>query len=131
MRRATYTRDFTVPKGSYELKVAINHSWDESYGQGSGNVPLVLGGPAKLRFTYDDVTHAIGIAPVELSGPATAADQKLATASLRELATRERFYFVMADRFANGDSRQRPRRPHRRAPRDRLRPHRRGFLPRR
>ena len=42
----TYTRDFTVPKGSYELKVAINHSWDESYGQGSGNVPLVLAGPA-------------------------------------------------------------------------------------
>ena len=101
---STYTRDFTVPKGSYELKVAINHSWDESYGQGSGNVPLVLGGPAKLRFTYDDVTHAIGIAPVELSGPATSADQKLATASLRELATRERFYFVMADRFANGDT---------------------------
>jgi pullulanase-type alpha-1,6-glucosidase len=101
---STYTRDFTVPKGSYELKVAINHSWAESYGQGSGNVPLVLGGAAKLRFTYDDVTHAIGITPLDLSGPATAADAKLATASLRELATRERFYFVMADRFANGDT---------------------------
>ena len=99
----TYAAELTVPKGSYELKVAINHSWDESYGHGSGNVPLVLAGPAKLRFTYDDTTHAIGIAPTDLPGPATPADAKLATASLRQLATRERFYFVMADRFANGD----------------------------
>ncbi|MEO7448415.1 MAG: DUF3372 domain-containing protein, partial [Humibacillus sp.] len=99
-----YAKVFTVPKGSYELKVVINHSWGESYGQGSGNVPLVLAGPAKLRFTYDDTTHAIGIAPVDLAGPATAADTTLAGSSLRELATRERFYFVMADRFANGDN---------------------------
>ena len=100
----TYTRDFTVPKGSYALKVAINHSWAESYGQGGNDVPLVLGGPATLRFTYDDDTHAIGIAPVDLSGPTTAADSALATPSLRELATREHFYFVMTDRFANGDT---------------------------
>ena len=99
-----YAKVFTVPAGSYELKVAINHAWDESYGQGGGNVPLVLAGPAKLRFTYDDTTHAVGIAPVDLSGPATKADAALATSSLRELATRERFYFVMADRFANGDT---------------------------
>ena len=42
---STYAAEFRVPAGSYELKVAINHSWDESYGQGSGNVPLVLAGP--------------------------------------------------------------------------------------
>ncbi len=66
------------PQGSYELKVAINHSWDESYGQGSGNVPLVLAGPATLRFTYDDTTHAIGVAPTDLPGAATKADSKLA-----------------------------------------------------
>ncbi|MFC7598129.1 pullulanase-type alpha-1,6-glucosidase [Terrabacter sp. GCM10028922] len=100
----TYAAELTVPKGSYELKVAINHSWDESYGNGTGNVPLVLAGPAKVRFTYDDTTHAIGIAPTDLPGPATAADPELATGSLRQLATRERFYFVMADRFANGDA---------------------------
>ena len=100
----TYAADLTVPKGSYELKVAINHSWDESYGQGGGNVPLVLAGDATLRFTYDDTTHAIGIAPTDLPGPATADDAKLAGPSLRSLATRERFYFVMADRFANGNT---------------------------
>ena len=41
---STYAAEFRVPAGSYELKVAINHSWGESYGQGSGNVPLVLAG---------------------------------------------------------------------------------------
>ncbi len=101
---STYTGDFTVPKGTWEFKVAINHTWGESYPLGDKNVPLVLGGPAKLRFTYDDVTRSIGIAPVNLTGPATPADAALATGSLRELATRERFYFVMADRFANGDT---------------------------
>jgi pullulanase-type alpha-1,6-glucosidase len=100
----TYAKDFTVPAGSWQLKVAINHAWDESYGQGGGNVPLVLQGPAKLHFTYDDKTHAIGIAPTDLPGAATGADTKLADSSLRRLATRERFYFVMADRFANGDT---------------------------
>src|SRR4051794_2638948 len=100
----TYAAEFRVPAGSYELKVAINHSWDESYGQGSGNVPLVLAGPATLRFTYDDTTHAVGVAPTDLPGPATKSDSALATPSLRQLATKERFYFVMADRFANGDT---------------------------
>ncbi|MDC5699043.1 pullulanase-type alpha-1,6-glucosidase [Intrasporangium calvum] len=104
---AAYGKVFDVPKGSYELKVAINRSWDENYGadgaKGGANLPLVLEGPAKIRFTYDDETHQIGIAPVELSGPATDADAALATPSLRQAPTRERFYFVMADRFANGD----------------------------
>ena len=35
--------------------------------------------------------------------PASDADRDLAATSLREDLTRERFYFVMADRFANGD----------------------------
>ncbi len=101
---AAYSRVFDVPKGTWQLKVAINHAWDESYGTDSGgNIPFVLEGPAKVRFSYDDTTHAIGIAPATLPGPATSTETKLATNSLRSLATRERFYFVMADRFANGD----------------------------
>ena len=100
----TYAAEFRLPAGSYELKVAINHAWDESYGQGGGNVPLVLADAATLRFTYDDTTHAVGIAPTDLPGAATKADAALAASSLRSLATKERFYFVMADRFANGDT---------------------------
>ena len=94
-----------VPAGTYAYKVAINGSWDESYGaSGGGNLPLVLSHPARLRFTYDDATHRIAVAPAaQPSGKPTAADQALAGTSLRAPLTREQFYFVMADRFENGD----------------------------
>ena len=103
---STDAKEFDVPAGSYELKVAIDHGWAESYGKdgGGSNVPLVLQGPARLRVTYDDTSHAIGIAPTDLPGAATKADDALAGQSLRTGSTRERFYFVMADRFANGDA---------------------------
>ena len=62
-----------MPAGSYEFKVAINHSWDENYGAGGAangaNIPLVLKGAATVEFSYDDVTHQVGIRPTELSGP--------------------------------------------------------------
>ncbi|MCE1179259.1 MAG: hypothetical protein LWW86_09575 [Micrococcales bacterium] len=102
----TYSKTFTVPAGSYEWKVAINGAWDESYGEGGrdgGNIALNLPNAAKLTFTYDDVTHQLGITPVGLAGATTAADATLAKDSLRNPLTKERFYFVMADRFANGD----------------------------
>jgi pullulanase-type alpha-1,6-glucosidase len=89
--------------------VAINASWDENYGadgvKGGPDIPLVLVGPAELVFSYDDVTHRIAVAPTHLSGPATDADKPLAGDSLRSGLTQERFYFVMADRFANGTTR--------------------------
>ena len=103
----TYAKTVNVPAGTYEYKVAIDHSWDESYGaggaKGGANLPLVLQGPARLEFSYDDTSHQIGVRPVRLSGPATRADQAYAGDSLRQPLTKERYYFVMADRFANGD----------------------------
>ncbi len=103
-----YSRDFDVPAGTYELKVTINKAWDESYGadgvKGGANIPLVLKGPARLTFSYDDVTHKIGVAPTDLPGQATAADKALAGSSLRSALTREQLYFLMADRFANGST---------------------------
>ncbi len=104
---STYQRTFDVPAGSYEVKTAINGTWEESYAldgtKGGDNAPLVLKGPARLQVTYDDTTHRTGIAPLGLAGGATTADKALAQDSLRPPTTRERFYFVMADRFANGD----------------------------
>ncbi|MFC8504090.1 pullulanase-type alpha-1,6-glucosidase [Pedococcus sp. NPDC057267] len=103
----TYTRTFTVPAGSYELKVVIDHSWSENYGAGGAkdgaNIPLVLKGPARLEFSYDDVTHQLGIRPLDLAGGVGAQDKAMAGDSLRAGLTKERYYFVMTDRFANGD----------------------------
>lgn len=102
----TYRGTFTVPAGSWAYKVAINNSWDVNYGANGelngGNLSLRLLRPLKLAFTYDDTSHLVTVAPADLAGGTTAADAAYAKSSLREPLTRERFYFVMADRFANG-----------------------------
>lgn len=50
---------FNVPAGSYEIKVALNNSWTESYGaDGGANIPVhAPGGP--VTFTYDHNTHRV------------------------------------------------------------------------
>ncbi|MFI6825691.1 pullulanase-type alpha-1,6-glucosidase [Kribbella sp. NPDC050241] len=105
---APYGGVFDVPAGSYEYKVAVNGSWDENYGAGGvlngPNIPLRIEGPAKLAFSYDDTSHVVSVKPVDLAGSAvTPADKALSSPSLRQDLTKERFYFLMADRFANGD----------------------------
>ncbi len=100
-----YAADFLVPAGSWEYKVALNDSWDVTWGKSGGNdnAPLTIAGDTLLRFTYDDATHLIGVAPVDLSGGYTSADDLLVTAPVREAGDGQQFYFVMTDRFANGD----------------------------
>ncbi len=105
---STYSAVFTVPAGSYELKVRLNGSWDENYGDSAGtfglggNIPLPLENQARLTFAYDHVTHRVTVSPADPAAPLGRGDARLAGTSLRKNLTRERFYFVMADRFANG-----------------------------
>ena len=103
----TWEAAFDVPTGAYEYKVALNDSWDVDYGAGGvlkgANIPLNLVGPAKLVFSFDGVTHRTTVRPATLPTGTTPADGRLATNSLRQPLTGERYYFVMADRFANGD----------------------------
>ncbi|MCB0910406.1 MAG: alpha-amylase [Propionibacteriaceae bacterium] len=104
----TWQSTFHVPAGEWEFKIAVNDSWDTNYGAGGvaggANIPLSLVGAADLVFSFDSDTHRIGIQPVNLSGATTPADRKLARNSLRQPLTDERYYFLMADRFANGDT---------------------------
>ena len=97
-----------VPAGTYEYKVALDGSWEENYGAGGeaggANLPLVLEHAARLEFSYDDTSHRVAVAPADRPAAApTETDEQLAGTSLRGPLTRENFYFVMADRFANGD----------------------------
>lgn len=100
-----YAAEFDVPAGSYEYKVAVDDAWDESYGLGGGgdNIPLTVGGPAKLRFVFDDNTHRVGVEAKSLRAGYTADDDALVAAPVRQPGSQEQFYFVMTDRFANGD----------------------------
>ena len=103
-----FARVFQVPAGSYQFKVRLNGSWNENYGDSAGtyglggNIPLPLGHAARLRFSYDHATHRVVVAPADDPAPVGPGDAALAATSLRKDLTRERFYFVMADRFANG-----------------------------
>ncbi|MBL0884749.1 pullulanase-type alpha-1,6-glucosidase [Myceligenerans indicum] len=101
----TFSSDFEFPAGSYQYKVALDGSWDESYGRdgGADNAPLTLEGPTTIRVTYDDATHRIALTPLDLAGGWTEADDPLVAAPVRQPGSDERFYFVMTDRFANGD----------------------------
>ena len=103
-----YARTFALPAGSFEFKIAVDHSWDENYGLGGirdgANIPLVLQAPALVTIGYDPADHLVRMTPAKPQPGLTAADRKLAGDSLRTDLTRERFYFVMTDRFANGDS---------------------------
>ncbi|HEY0470971.1 MAG TPA: alpha-amylase family glycosyl hydrolase, partial [Kribbella sp.] len=102
-----YGKVFDLPAGAYEYKITVNGSWDENYGAGGvlkgANIPLRLEGPAKVEFGYDDTSHVVTVKPVDVAGGLTPADKALASPSLRKDLTKERFYFLMADRFANGD----------------------------
>ena len=98
---------YEVPAGSYEMKIAVNDGWDENYGAGGvadgPNLPLVLEGDARLTFSFDDATHLLTVRAEVLGGP-TRGDWGRSGTSLRSSLTKERFYFLMADRFANGDT---------------------------
>ncbi len=104
----TWSATISLPAGSYEYKVAIDDGWAENYGAGGvkdgSNVPLVLEGPARLRVSYDETSHVTTMTPLGLAGATSSADKKAAADSLRGPLGRERFYFVMADRFANGST---------------------------
>ncbi|WCM55477.1 pullulanase-type alpha-1,6-glucosidase [Microbacterium sp. EF45047] len=101
-----YSAAFEVPAGSYQYKVALNDSWDESYGLDGGgeNIPLTIAGPATLRFTFDDTIKRVGVEVSDLRGGYTSDDDALAAAPVRQPGAGEQFYFVMTDRFANGDA---------------------------
>ena len=99
-----YAADFDVPAGEYEYKIAVDGGWDEAYGLDGGeeNIPLRIAGPAQLRFLFDDESHRAGIEVLSLSDGSS--DAALAADPAREPGSDETFYFVMTDRFANGDT---------------------------
>ncbi|GAB3618841.1 hypothetical protein GCM10027417_01010 [Glutamicibacter endophyticus] len=101
-----YSAELTVPAGTYEYKVALDGSFDTSYGLDGGeqNIPLTVGGESRLRFTFDTNTGRTQVTPVELRGDYAEADDELVAAPARQPGSGEQFYFVMTDRFANGST---------------------------
>lgn len=101
-----WSAEFDVPAGTWQYKVAYDDTWDESYGRegGGDNAPLTIAGDTRLRFSFNEASHLIGVTPVDLTGGYTSADDALVTPPVREAGAGQQFYFVMTDRFANGDT---------------------------
>ena len=100
-----WAAEFTLPAGTFDYKVALNDTWDVAYGQNGGgdNIPLTVAGESTLRFTFDLATKRIGLEALSLAGPYSDTDAPLAAAPIREPGSDEQFYFVMTDRFKDGD----------------------------
>ncbi|MDN5685261.1 MAG: pullulanase-type alpha-1,6-glucosidase [Brachybacterium sp.] len=96
---------FTVPAGQWEVKVAIGGSWDETYGLDGGeeNIPLAVAAPTEVTFRFDEATSRLSVALADIRGDYTAEDEALTSAPYRHPGSGETFYFVLTDRFANGD----------------------------
>lgn len=69
MGNGSYAFTGTLPAGEYEYKIALNGTWDESYGIGSytnpegaengGNIKIKLAADSTVSFYYNDITKKI------------------------------------------------------------------------
>src|SRR5215207_4847801 len=101
-----YAADFTVPAGAWEYKVAVNDSWDEAYGLNGGadNIPLTVAGDTPAHVVFDDNLKRVGLESTGVRGAYDeASDAVLVADPVRQAGSDETFYFVMTDRFENGD----------------------------
>ncbi len=92
-----------IPPGNYQAKVALNESWDVSFGQGGGgdNIPFTVGMAGdKVTISFDSATN-IPTINVETTLPVDPAT--LVRDPIRHPIQNDVFYFVMPDRFENGD----------------------------
>ena len=106
----TYSLTATLPApagGSYSFKVLAGDAWTATaYGAGgstapdAANISLTTAGTAELTFVFDPATGRITITSTAPSEALTAAD---APSPVRQ-GTDEQYYFVMTDRFADGDA---------------------------
>ncbi|ASK67178.1 alpha-1,6-glucosidase [Brachybacterium avium] len=96
---------FEIPTGQFELKTAIGGTWDQAYGLDGGeeNIPLAVAAPARVTFRFDEETSRLSVALAEQGGEYSEEDAELADAPYRHPGGGEIFYFVLTDRFANGD----------------------------
>jgi pullulanase-type alpha-1,6-glucosidase len=91
-----------IPAGDYAFKVALNEAWDTSYP--GADVPFTVDASGDtVTFSYTAGTNEVTV-DVQPTAPPDPDDAAIARHSLREDLTDEVFYFVLPDRFDNGDA---------------------------
>ncbi|MDH4277319.1 MAG: alpha-amylase family glycosyl hydrolase, partial [Acidimicrobiia bacterium] len=98
-----------IPAGSYEAKAAVNRSWDENYGAGGvangDNITFTVAAGEAVTFSFDSATNILTVSSGSsgYSDTIEPGDEALVRAPARPESD-ESVYFVMTDRFANGDT---------------------------
>ncbi len=90
-----------IPPGSYEAKGAIGEGWGESYPGDNVGFTVAAGQSVTFRFVSATNSFTIDVTGGG-SGGIEPGDELLVTSPVRP-ASDESIYFVMTDRFANGD----------------------------
>ncbi|MBE2234552.1 MAG: hypothetical protein IAE85_13755, partial [Anaerolinea sp.] len=92
-----YTFSATVPAGNWEYKVALNESWDVAF-PASNRAFSVPAGGAAVTFSYNGATNEVW---EEVASPI--GDEDLVAEPVQGAIQDEVMYFVLPDRFDNGD----------------------------
>jgi glycosidase len=92
-----YTFSANVPGGSWEYKVALNESWDVAF-PADNRAFMVPAGGADVTFYYDGATNEVW---EEITGAVP--DEDLVAVPVQHAIQDEVMYFVLPDRFDNGD----------------------------
>ena len=91
-----------IPPGDYEAKAAIGEAWDESYP--AGNVAFTVT-DQPVTFSFDSPSNEFTVdTGANGGGTAEPGDELLLRPPVRVDAQENVFYFVMPDRFDNGDA---------------------------
>jgi hypothetical protein len=88
-----------LPTGSYEFKIAFNEAWGGDVP--ANNVPFTVGqNYEKVTISWNSVSNLVDVMVGEQLDPALVA---LVQPPVRHPVADQVFYFVMPDRFENGD----------------------------
>ena len=94
-----------LPAGDYEAKVALDESWDVNYGAGGEqngpDIPFSVANDGDpVTFSYNATSHVLTISTADVIDEDLAA---IVAEPVRHPIQEAVFYFVMPDRFDNGD----------------------------
>ncbi|MEW6870219.1 pullulanase-type alpha-1,6-glucosidase [Trueperella pyogenes] len=101
-----WTADLTIPAGEHAFKITVNNSWEGSYGMEGfkdGNYPLRLDKERKLRFSFDEMKKKVSVTAPDLPGEYSDRDDALVKSPYRDPGASQNMYFVLTDRFNNGN----------------------------
>ena len=93
-----YAFTATLPAGEWEYKVARNEAWDEAYP--ADNVVLSLAGETAVTFRYNCATNEVEHG----FGGTDPGDEELVANPVQHPIQDDIFYFVLPDRYSDGDA---------------------------